>query len=161
MTTYLLDANVFIQAKNLHYQFEVVPAFWQWIDREHAAGIVFSIEKVGDELLAIGDDLAAWAKARSSLFLKPDAPLVTSLTLISTWANSAGYQPAGVTAFLQSADFYLVAHAHAHGQVVVTHELPGQGSIKKIKIPDACISNAVKCVTPWAMLRTEKARFVL
>jgi len=161
VTTYLLDANVFIQARNLHYPFEVVPAFWEWLDRKHAAGIIFSIEKVDDELRTIDDELAAWAKARPSLFLKPDPPLVASLTVISTWANGAGYQPAGVTAFLQSADFYLVAHAHAHGYVVVTHELPGQGSIKKIKIPDACISNAVKCVTPWAMLRAEKARFVL
>ncbi|ANT65111.1 hypothetical protein Ptc2401_01341 [Prosthecochloris sp. CIB 2401] len=26
--TYLLDANVFIQAKNLHYGFDFCPAFW-------------------------------------------------------------------------------------------------------------------------------------
>ena len=28
MTRYLLDANVFIQAKNLHYGFDFCPAFW-------------------------------------------------------------------------------------------------------------------------------------
>lgn len=38
MTTYLLDANVFIQAKNLHYGFDFCPAFWDWIDEAHAAG---------------------------------------------------------------------------------------------------------------------------
>lgn len=26
--TYLLDSNVFIQAKNLHYGFDFCPAFW-------------------------------------------------------------------------------------------------------------------------------------
>jgi hypothetical protein len=28
---YLLDSNVFIQAKNLHYGFDFCPAFWDWI----------------------------------------------------------------------------------------------------------------------------------
>ena len=31
MTRYLLDANVFIQAKNLHYGFDFCPAFWDWL----------------------------------------------------------------------------------------------------------------------------------
>ena len=28
---YLLDANVFIQAKNLHYGLDFCPAFWDWL----------------------------------------------------------------------------------------------------------------------------------
>ncbi len=28
---YLLDTNVFIQAKNLHYGFDFCPAFWDWL----------------------------------------------------------------------------------------------------------------------------------
>ena len=28
---YLLDANVFIQAKNLHYGMDFCPAFWDWL----------------------------------------------------------------------------------------------------------------------------------
>jgi hypothetical protein len=31
MSRYLLDANVFIQAKNLHYGFDFCPAFWAWL----------------------------------------------------------------------------------------------------------------------------------
>jgi hypothetical protein len=57
--TYLLDTDVFIQAKNLHYGFDFCPAFWAWIDQAYAAGTAFSIEKVGDELQAGGDELAA------------------------------------------------------------------------------------------------------
>jgi len=53
-----------------------------------------------------------------------------------------------------------VAHALAHGDTVVTHEVPSN-SLKKIKIPDACISLGVRCVAPYAMLRLERARFVL
>ncbi len=65
-----------------------------------------------------------------------------------------------VSTFLQTADYYLVAHAHAHEMVVVTHETPST-STRKIKIPDACLGLDVKCVTPYEMLRKERARFVL
>lgn len=47
---YLLDANVFIQAKNLHYGLDFCPAFWDWLIAGNAAKQVFSIEKVGDEI---------------------------------------------------------------------------------------------------------------
>jgi hypothetical protein len=30
VTRYLLDTNVFIQARNLHYGFDFCPAFWDW-----------------------------------------------------------------------------------------------------------------------------------
>jgi len=45
---YLLDANVFIQAKNLHYGFDFCPAFWEWLIERNHAGEVASIEKVAD-----------------------------------------------------------------------------------------------------------------
>ncbi len=86
--------------------------------------------------------------------------MVPSLQATRTWANGSSYDPAAVHTFLQVADYYLVAHAHAHRHVVVTHEKPAP-STKKIKIPNACIGLGVKCVTPFEMLRIERARFVL
>jgi len=158
---YLLDSNIFIQAKNLHYSFDFCPAFWEWIDTEHAKGKVFSIEKVRDELIGGDDELAEWAKERGAdFFLPPDADVVPSLAAVSTWAGSGDYEPGAVSQFLQVADYYLVAHAHAHGFDVVTHEVPAR-TVKKIKIPNACIAVNVKCMNPYDMLRTEKARFVL
>ena len=62
--------------------------------------------------------------------------------------------------FLQVADYYLVAQARAGGHTVVTHEVPS-ASTRKIKIPDACIGLGIKCMTPYEMLRSERARFVL
>lgn len=158
---YLLDANVFIQAKNLHYGLDFCPAFWDWLVAENAAGSVFSIEKVGDEIDAVADELSAWASTLGPrFFLKPDAVVLPALSTVSTWAASQNYEGAAVNTFLQVADYYLVAHALAHGHTVVTHEVPST-SLKKIKIPTACISLGVKCVTPYAMLRHERARFVL
>jgi hypothetical protein len=65
-----------------------------------------------------------------------------------------------VSTFLQIADYYLVAHALAMGHTVVTHEVPAD-TIRKVKIPNACIELGIKCVTPYEMLRAERARFVL
>lgn len=142
---YLLDANVFIQAKNLHYGLDFCPAFWDWLIEANAAHKVFSIEKVGDEVEAGGDELSTWAAARGpEFFLKPDAPLLPALGSVSAWATGQGYQPAAVNTFLQVADYYLVSYALAHGHTVVTHEKADQ-SVKRIKIPSACIGVGVKC----------------
>ena len=158
---YLLDSNVFIQAKNLHYGFDFCPAFWDWISQAHARGTVLSIEKVADELNAIEDDLSDWARAQPpGFFAAADATMIPSLRTLSTWARGAGYEPVAVTTFLQAADYYLVADAHAHHHVVVTHEVPSP-STKRIKIPDACLGVGVRYVTPFEMLRTERARFVI
>ena len=158
---YLLDANVFIQAKNLHYGLDFCPAFWDWLVAGNAANQVFSIEKVGDEILAGGDELADWALVRGpDFFVRPDADLLTALSSVSAWATGQRYEPAAVNTFLQVADYYLVAHALSHGHTVVTHEIPST-STKKIKIPDVCIGLGIKCMTPYEMLRTERARFIL
>ena len=158
---YLLDANVFIQAKNLHYGMDFCPAFWDWLVANSAKEKVFSIEKVGDEVDAGGDELSAWAAQRGpDFFLKPDAAILPALGTVSTWATGQGYEPAAVSTFLQVADYYLVAHALAHGHTVVTHEV-ASASTKRIKIPNACIGVGLKFVTPYEMLRHERARFVL
>lgn len=158
---YLLDTDVFIQAKNLHYGLDFCPAFWDWLIRENAEGRVFSIEKVGDEVEAVEDALATWAAARGTGFFLPPTPaMVESLVVVSQWASSQTYEPVAASTFLQKADYYLVAQAHAHGQVVVTHEVPS-ASTRKTKIPDACLGMGVKWMTPFEMLRHERARFVL
>jgi len=159
--SYLLDANVFIQAKNLHYGLDFCPAFWEWLIAQNADGNVFSIEKVGDELAAGGDELSDWADDRGAgFFLKPDAALLPTLSTVSAWAAGQSYDPAAVNTFLLVADYYLVAYALAHGHTVVTHE-KASTSTKKIKIPEPCIGLGIKCVTPYEMLRTERARFIL
>ena len=61
---YLLDANVFIGTKSIHHGFDFCPASWDWLVRENQAGNVYSIERVGDEVLAGDDELAEWAWAR-------------------------------------------------------------------------------------------------
>lgn len=158
---YLLDADVFIRAKNLHYGLDFCPAFWDWLVAHNGAGKVFSIEKVGDEVQALQDELSVWAGGRGSGFFLPvDAAAFPSLSAVSAWANSQQYEPSAISTFLQVADYYLVAQAHAGRHTVVTHEIPS-ASKRRIKIPDACIGLGIKCMTPFEMLRRERARFIL
>ncbi len=158
---YLLDANVFIQAKRLHYGMDFCPAFWDWLIRENEASRVFSIEKVADELEAGADELSGWATEQgNTFFLAPDAGMLGSLATASEWVSGQKYRPAAVSAFLQNADYYLIAYALAHGHVVVTHEVPSDG-VRAVKIPNVCIGLGIKCMTPYEMLRRERARFVL
>jgi hypothetical protein len=161
VTCYLLDANVFIQAKNLHYGFDFGPAFWERLIKQNGIGQVASIDKVGDELQAGGDDLSDWANVRGpAVFLPPDDPVVPALARVSTWATAQTYEPAAIATFLQVADYWLVAHALARGFIVVTHEVRSE-STRKIKFPNACIGLGLTCISPYEMLRRERARFIL
>ena len=158
---YLLDADVLIRAKNLHYGFDFCPAFWDWLVASNESGLVFSVEKVGDEVQAIADELSVWAADQGDgFFLRPDASVFPAMAEVSAWVSGQDYEPAAVSTFLQVADYYLVAQARAGGHTVVTHEVPS-ASPRKIKIPDACIGLGTKCMTPYEMLRRERARFVL
>ncbi len=122
---------------------------------------MFSIERVDGEIQAGDDELAAWAAQRGTdFFLQADPAMLPALARVSTWATGQGYDPAAVNLFLQVADYYLVAFALAHGHAVVTHEVPA-ASIRKVKIPNVCIGLGVACITPFEMLRIERARFVL
>ena len=159
---YLLDANVFIQARKMHYGLDFCPAFWDWLDRENQAGRVLSIDKVRDEIEAGGDELVAWAKARrDTMFLAMGPETLPRLTTVATWAQNQSYSQAAINTFLQEADYYLIGRALAHADVVVTHELPAPGSKNNIKIPDVCFGLNVKFMIPFQMLRIEQARFVL
>jgi predicted nucleic acid-binding protein len=158
---YLLDSNAFIEAKKRWYGFDFCPAYWDWLDAAHEAGSVFSIERVADEILAGDDALSDWARDRAdSFFLRPDGLVLASLSQLSAWVTAGQYDQSAVATFLDVADSYLVAHAHAYGHTVVTHEKVAN-SRRNVKIPNACAEMDVKYLTPFEMLRIERARFVV
>lgn len=138
-----------------------MPGFWNWLDKSHAAGVVCSIDKVGDELDAVKDALSVWAKSRKGMFRAVDVATAPSLQTLAMWAASGSYRPSAINAFLSGADYQIVAYAHAHNHIVVTHEKSSPASLTNIKMPDACNAMGVPCVDPFGMLRAEGARFVL
>ncbi len=159
--SYLLDANVFIQAKNLHYGLDFCPAFWDWLVEQNISGQVFSIDKVADEIEAGSDELTDWARNNGQgLFRATDTQVAAQFSRVSQWVATQHYEAAAISTFMQVADYYLIAHALAAAHVVVTHELPSN-SPKRIKIPNVCSGLNVRFMTPYEMLRRERAKFVL
>ena len=160
---YLLDANILISAARLHYGLDFCPAFWEWLDAANQRGEVFSIDRVADEVLSGQDAVAEWVDERGERFFRPltqsSGPVLATL---AEWvATHPRYSAAAKTDFLQVADFYLIAAAKAGGHTVVTHEVPAPNAIKRIKIPDVCLAHQIAYITPYAMLRRERARFIL
>ena len=112
---YLIDANVFIQAKNLHYGLDFCPAFWELARQgQHVrAGLQHREGRRRDcsrRRRVIGMGRAAGA----AFFLPPAEAIVRALGTVGAWATQQSYGPAAVSTFLQVADCYLVAHALAH-----------------------------------------------
>ena len=162
-TKRLLDANVFITAKNSYYQMDIFPAFWSWLDDQAELGVLASTDLVLDELKDGDDNLAAWAKERrQSLFYmesssKSVAGYVDSL---GAWAGREGYQPHVIEEFMSGADPFLAGVAAEGGLIVVTLETPARGRKRKVKLPDACDYLDVKWEDTFGMLRSLEARFV-
>ncbi len=83
--SYLLDANVFMSAKNLHYGLDFCPAFWDWLVHKGNTGSVLSIDKVAGENEAGQDELSVWAKDHGlALFRRTPPTMAPQFTQVST-----------------------------------------------------------------------------
>lgn len=158
---YLFDANVFIEAKNRYYAFDICPGFWAWMDHV-AKSDAGSIVPICDELRKGSDDLAKWANARRTMpwFLKiDDSDTQKALQSIAAHVNGAQYKAEAKAKFLSGADPWLIAKAQVIGAKVVTHELSSPNSLKRVPIPDVCKHFGVECVPPYDALRSMSASF--
>jgi hypothetical protein len=161
--TYVLDANVFIEAKKRYYGFDICPGFWTYLEREMTAGNVRSIDAIKAELVGLGDDLSTWATNHPTFFDPPGTAFAASMARVSTWVTGPGlaYTQAAITEFLSTADSVLVAHALAENQILVTEERSHPRSQGRVMIPDACNAVGVTPMTTFAFLRAENVRFRL
>ncbi|MCB0642598.1 MAG: DUF4411 family protein [Phaeodactylibacter sp.] len=162
MPGYFLDTNVFIQAQKVYYGMDIVPAFWEWLDKEALAGNIFSSSLVLEELKKGDDELVAWAKEahRKPFFEVPTASAQVIFAAISEYVIHH-FKREEADAFLDGADPWLIAQAKAAGAVVVTMEAKvGPGS-SKVKIPNICEQFDVPYQNTFELLRALGARFRL
>ena len=161
--TYLLDANIFIQAKNEYYSFSVCPGFWEALPWLHQKGFVWSIDRVGDELLAGKDDLAEWVKktAPGSMFSPTtDKGIAKSFSEIMAWVQAyPQFVQSAKAEFANEADGWLIAFARVKGFVVVTHEVYAADTRRKVRIPNVCKQFSVEHVNTFKMLEDLRTYF--
>lgn len=162
---YVLDADVFIAAKNAYYSFPICPGFWESMIFHHDQGHVCSIDRVRSELLAgrPTEDLVQWVNndLPKSFFLATDMESVmTAYAEIMLWVQrSTQYFDQAKAKFATEADGWLTAHAMVHGNVVVTNEQPRPESRNRILLPDVCRQFDVSYKDTFSMLHDLVVRF--
>ncbi|SHJ05335.1 DUF4411 family protein [Halodesulfovibrio aestuarii] len=159
---YLLDANVFIQAKNLHYRFPTFPCFWSWLDECNTNGQLASINFIKQELANGNDTLASWAKAASSNWFLQESDIQTqqNFSSIAHWViTHQQFHQTAKNEFLSCGDPWLIAKAKSINATIVTHEKSVPQSKKKIFIPDVCIQYGVQYIDTFDLLETLNAQF--
>lgn len=166
---YLLDANIFIQAKNFHYRFDFCQVFWDWIIQAHHAGLVYSIDKVKNELNQYkgkaNDPICQWMgdSALKNFFLPDlsDAGVRASYAKIMQWiSGNSHYTQQAKNEFMQPdvADAFIIAVAMTYGHVIVTHEKSNPDAKKRVLIPDAAKEFGVDCIMIYDLLSRHAER---
>lgn len=156
----LIDADVFIQAKELYYRFDFCQGFWDWLIDAHHAGIVYSVRKVREELLRGNDDDDArkWALDAPDGFFLPDSTdngVMAVYGQVMQWAiNNAHYKDHAKAEFAKesSADAFLLAAAKHHGFDLVTQERSNPERKTRIMLPDAANALGVNPMFVYEML---------
>ena len=154
--TYVLDANVFIEAARRYYAFDLGTKFWERLADLAADAQVESIDRVKVELKKGKDELAKWATTSfCDAFSSTDAEDVTdSYKEIMAWVwGQTRFFDGAKADFARGADGWLVAYARIKELTVVTHEQPHPESRNKVFIPDVCEAFSVRHVDTFAMLR--------
>jgi len=163
---YLIDANVFIEAKNKYYNMSFCPAFWDWLLRECAGQHIFSIQGIYNELVNGNDELRAWSMTNRHFFL-PMSDQDTQQNLATVAAHVADQQltvpmtAGAMDEFLRGADTWLIAKAMTMGATIVTHERLDLRCRRKFLIPNICNHFGVQYVDTFALLQQLNASFIL
>lgn len=157
-----LDADVFIQAKNGLYAFDINRTFWNWLDEQLRNGVIACPKMVYKEIVdnqRITDKLAEWVKARQKkgLCVKPDATVQAAATEIGNYVFTR-YDYANAWDFSRGGDAWVIAHAMCDKGTVVTNESAERPTAKKARIPDVCSYFEVACADTVKMLRMLKAQ---
>lgn len=165
---FLLDTNVFIEPKNRFYPFDIVPGYWDLLEKELGANSVQSITQVYDEILSGGDDLSKWMKqhvgrAKFIDCISDNAVFVQYLKVSNFVKGLPSKKQNAKNEFLKtsSADPWLAAYAYVHKACLVTMETTRAKSLKKVSLVDVCDHFGVRHIDTFQFLRAMQAKLVL
>ncbi len=166
-STYVLDSDVFIAAKNAYYAFDICPGFWAGLLRGYQVGRVSSIDRVKGELLAgrPDEDLVQWVRkdVPGDFFRDCNDPsVIEAYSDIMLWVQrNPQYFDRAKAKFATEADGWLAAYSMVHGTVIVTNEQPRPEARNRILLPDVCVQFKVPYKDTFLMLRELGLRFNL
>ncbi len=151
---YLFDSNTFFQSKNREYRFEFASEFWDWIVTAHKHQMVYSVQKVLDDINAGSNTCPAkaWAANLPAGFFLPDtkdtAVMKNYATVMQWGAVQTHYTAKARIDFAdpKDADAFLIASAMGSGMVICTHETSDPVCRRRIPLPDAATVFGVKTI---------------
>ena len=159
--TYIVDANVLIEAANSYYSFDSVPGFWAWLTEECLNESIQSASMVSEEVES-PPELVEWLEERETegfLIDVSDPEIQAEYQRLAAWVIDQDFGPEHVAKFLDGADLWIIAAAKVTGATVVTQETLAGAGTKKIKIPNVCAVFDVECINTFTMIGEKEARF--
>lgn len=155
---FLLDTNVFIEAKNRYYAFAICPGFWSSIVGHFESGDLCSIDDVKQEILRGKDDLVEWVEAElPDEFFKAshEDTVIENYKQIILWVNNnTQFYESAKADFLAGADGWVLAYAQAKNLIVVTQEQFRKSVRNKVPMPNVCEQFGIQYRDTFFMLKT-------
>lgn len=148
-----VDSDSLIVASRGPFRFNIIPAFWNFIEEKVSQQALASSERVLNELLDGEDQLRDWAiRQGNALFRIPTESVQESYRqIVDNVSNDGRFARQHVTRFLTKADPWLIAHARVEGGRIVTFEKSEPNS-KRPKIPDVGQTFGVQCINLWDLI---------
>ncbi len=162
--TYVLDANVFIEAHNRYYSLDLCPGFWNCLLHYNQEFRLVSIDKVKVELVRVNknDSLKQWVERSAGDFFLSTAnqEVVNHFRNMMRWVqNNPQFTPPAKAEFASVADGWLIAYAKSTGSLLVTHEMLNPDVRKRVPIPNVCKEFGVRWADTFDMLRSLEVKF--
>lgn len=157
---FLLDSNVLIRAHEDYYPIDRVPPFWEWLVSQASAGRAKMPFEIYEEIAVSKGPLKNWITSsfvENSLVLGEEVDSKIFNKVIET-----AYAPDLTENELEEAgrDPFLVAYGlMGPDRVVVTKETSSPSKKRgRTKVPDACRTMNIRCVTDFQFYRENDFR---
>lgn len=153
-STYIIDANVFITAKNSFYDPDFHPGFWDFLELGINNNIFLLHKNVYDELAQGNDFLCAFIKNFKSKIKVPGPNELQMYSNICNFVTTQNHWKNNVNKFLGGADPWLIAYASIHRSIIVTQEKTDvDNNCKSPKIPAVARHYSCRAIGLYTMLK--------
>ncbi|MEC9024785.1 MAG: DUF4411 family protein [Pseudomonadota bacterium] len=158
-----MDANTFIEAKELYYPFDIVPEYWDWLVYQGSLQNLKVPVEIYTEINGANqdkkyhDELAKWARTedvKSNLMLDEELDYGLVNTVITQ-----GYvaSPTEADLLKMGRDPFLIAYALTDPQNITVVTTEASKPTKKganRHVPDVCKHFGVQCCNTFSLVRS-------
>lgn len=151
---YCFDTSALIAAWSERYPIDHFPRFWDALDALLASGRAVAPQEVLTECSKKSDDLTAWLKKHSPMFIELDEPVqVRAAAVLAKFPRLVAERKART-----AADAFVIALALERKLCVVTEERPTGSPVNRPNIPDVLNDPEFACprVDLLGLIKAEK-----